>query len=168
MSVHKILIVDDEEGVRNAIKRVLRPMDYDVIDAGSAEDALMIIKKTNGIDMVISDYCLQNMNGVDFLSEVNKNDPTVITILITGHADLKVALDAINRACLYKFILKPWDNEDLMVTVKRALEQRDLIRENKRLLTEIRKKDLILQDLEKNNPGITKVKRDDSGSIIIS
>jgi len=124
--------------------------------------------KTGYFDLMICDYVLgSGENGVDLIKSISGESPDTVAILLTGHADLSVALEAINKVNLYKFIIKPWDNDDLKLTVKRALEQKALIQENKRLIGELKKKDDMIKEMEKKYPGITDVKRDDSGRVII-
>jgi DNA-binding NtrC family response regulator len=81
--------------------------------------------------------------------------------------DIKIALEAINTLGVYKFVLKPWDNDDLLVTVRRALEQRSLILENRRLQDELKKREMLIDRLEKEHPGISRIKRDKDGRIIL-
>ncbi len=166
MHKHKILLIDDEQPILNALTRVFHNSSYELFTATSAEQALGFLERNN-IDLIICDYQLGGMNGIDFLENISKDNPDIINILLTAHADLDMAIDAINRAVLYKFIMKPWNDNNLLITVRRALEQRDLIIENKRLMNEIKKRDIYIKQLEKESPGITDIKRDDSGNIII-
>ncbi len=166
MAEIKILLVDDEENVLHSLHRALRDDGYQIFTAGSAENALPIIE-TEDISLIICDYKLPEMNGLDFLTKVYRKNPDIISILLTGHADLSMAVEAVNKGCLYKFILKPWNNEDLAVTVQRALEQRELVLKNKVLLSEVRERDRFLRKLEKKHPGITYFKKDSSGRFIL-
>ena len=167
MSGYKILLVDDEEKVLHSLKRALHSDDYMIYTSLSAEEAEGIVK-TERPHLIICDYQLGGMNGMDFLKKISEESPEIIAILITGHAELKIAVEAINKAVLYKFILKPWDNDDLKVTVQRALEYRAALAENKRLLNEIKKWEDHIEKLEKEYPGITKVKRNSEGRIILN
>jgi DNA-binding NtrC family response regulator len=168
MAGYEILLVDDEERVINSLIRTLRSMDtaYTFYTALSAEEAMKIAQARKP-HLIICDYQLGGMNGMEFLSKISQNYPEIIAILLTGHAELNAAIEAINKAVLYKFIVKPWDNEELRITVQRALEHRAAISENKKLLSEIRKKDEYISQLEKQHPNITSLKRDSAGHIVI-
>jgi DNA-binding NtrC family response regulator len=165
MSVYQLLIIDDEEDILRALTRLLHDPEYRIQCAPTAEQALAIAQNVS-LDLIISDYRLgPGMNGLEVLAEITKAQPEVVCILLTGYADVQVAMDAINTIGLYKFMLKPWDNNDLLITVRRALEQLTLIRENRRLLTELKNRETILDQLEKEHPGISKIPRDAQGRI---
>ena len=166
MSGYKILLVDDEEQVLNSLKRALHSDDYIIYTSLSAEEAGEVVK-TERLHLIICDYQLGGMNGMEFLKKVSQESPEIITILLTGHAELTAAIEAINEAILYKFIVKPWDNDELRVTVQRALEHRAAISDNKRLLNEITRRDEYIIKLEKEYPGITRIKRNAQGRVIL-
>jgi two-component system, probable response regulator PhcQ len=166
MSEHKVLLVDDEEQVLNSLKRTFRDELYDVLSAGSAEEALDMIRQQR-VTLVICDYNMGGMNGLELVEILSRDHPQIITMMLTGQADINIVIKAINDSLLYKFIVKPWDNDELRVTVKRALEYRAIISENRRLISELRKRNEFLEKLEKENPGLLNIKRDDAGSIII-
>jgi FixJ family two-component response regulator len=87
--------------------------------------------------------------------------------MLTGQAEVQLAVEAINAAGVYKFILKPWDDEDLKITVRRSLESIDLASERDRLLQKVKSRDAILNDLEAKFPGISRVRKDDEGYLIL-
>lgn len=154
MISHKILIVDDEQNVRRALRRTLESGDFSVTEAESASEAMQALRNEE-IDLIISDQNMPVKNGIDFLEETITEFPDVIRILLTGYADMDTAIRAVNSGCVYKFLLKPWQNDELLVTVRRALEQRRLVFENRDLTEQLKMKDAILQELEKKHPGIT-------------
>jgi two-component system probable response regulator PhcQ len=166
MSRHAILIVDDEIKVLNAIQRTLRKEPYTVLTAESAEEGLKILEARD-INLVVSDYNMPMVNGLEFLQNVRTLHPHILTIMLTGQAELQIAVQAINEAGVYKFIQKPWNNDDLRITLLRALESIDLASERDRLVQKVKSRDAILQDLEKKFPGITKVERDADGYMLI-
>jgi two-component system probable response regulator PhcQ len=167
MNRYKILIVDDEEEILQALSRLLRDPAYEIHYAHNAKEAIAQADQF-GLDLVLCDYMLDKaMNGVELLQQLVKNRGDVITILMTGYVDIKIAMEAINTLGVYKFILKPWDNDDLLVTIRRALEQRGLILENRRLLDELKKRENLIDRLEQEHPGITHVVRDKDGRIIL-
>ncbi len=154
MMKYTVLLVDDEENILKSLSRVFQEEGYDVITSESGEKGLDLLSEYD-VDLVISDQMMPGMRGLDFLEKTIEKYPDLIRIILTGYAELSDALRAINDGCVYKFILKPWQNDDLKVTVRRALEQRDLIRMNNELSLEIKKRDKVLTDLEKQYPGIT-------------
>jgi DNA-binding NtrC family response regulator len=166
MESHSILIVDDEKNVLNAIQRVLRKEPYTIYSADSAEKALQLIKARE-VSLVVSDYNMPHTDGLEFLKEIKSLYPHILTIMLTGQAEVQVAVQAINVAGVYKFILKPWDDEDLRITIRRALESIDLVSERDRLLQKVKSRDAILNDLEEKFPGISKVNKDDDGYLIL-
>lgn len=161
-----ILIVDDEAGVISALKRTFMNDDIYIISAASGEQGLKILEGAKA-DLVISDQSMPGMDGIDFVREVRITYPDILTIILTAHADINNALLAINQAGVYKFIIKPWNDAELRITVKRALELLDTIREKDALAEEVKAKDILLADLEQKHPGITKVERNKKGYIVL-
>jgi DNA-binding NtrC family response regulator len=166
MKPHSILIVDDEKNVLNALQRALRKEPYTIFAADSADKALQLIKARE-VSLVISDYNMPGTNGLEFLKQIKALYPQVLTIMLTGQAEVQLAVEAINAAGVYKFILKPWDDEDLKITVRRSLESIDLATERDKLLQKVKSRDAILNDLEAKFPGISKVNKDDNGYLIL-
>jgi DNA-binding NtrC family response regulator len=162
----KVLLVDDEPLVADALKRVLRKESYEVVCAGSAAEALKILAG-HSFDVVVSDEIMPGMLGSDFLGVVCDQYPETIRIILTGHPNLDTALRAINKGHIYRFLIKPCSGMELDITIKQALQQRELSRESHTLLATVRHQNSILENLEKQNPGITKVDRDKSGAIRI-
>ena len=136
---YRLLLVDDEPGIVNALRRVFRQENYEVVTAGSGDEALKRLAE-GSFQLVISDFMMPGMNGAQFLREVKQRSPETIRIMLTGHADTDAVMGAINDGAVYKFILKPWNDDDLRVTVALALEQFDLIARNRALKTENDKK----------------------------
>jgi len=168
----KILLVDDESNVLKAIGRLLR--DYDITALTSAEEALLVAKEVK-FDLVISDYRMPGMNGVEFLIKLMEIQPQTIRMILTGYADLESAQTAINEAGVYRFINKPWNNVEITNAVKSGLEFQKVLLENSQLANQVREqqallneKDNLLKALEKEEPGITQVNWADDGSIIIN
>ncbi len=136
---YRILLVDDEENVLKAIQRVFRQENYTVITAASGQAALDLLRKEQ-FHLIISDHMMPGMTGAELLKQVKVLKPEVIRIMLTGHADTTAVMGAINEGAVYKFILKPWNDDDLRVTVALALEQYDLIQKNKSLQQDNAKK----------------------------
>ena len=132
---YRILLVDDEPNVLNALRRVFRQENYIILAAGNGREALNLLEK-EPCQLMISDYMMPGINGADLLKRVKEKYPEMIRIMLTGHADTGAVMGAIKEGAVYKFILKPWNDDDLRVTVGLALEQYDLIQKN-RALTKI-------------------------------
>jgi len=107
-----ILVVDDEPEVRKALRRTLRSPDYVVYDVGSAREALDLLK-SHVIDLVISDYDMPVMNGIDFLQRVRLTNPSIRRVLLTARADVHTAARVLNEGAAHRLLLKPWSNVDL-------------------------------------------------------
>jgi len=127
-----LLIVDDEKNVLYSLHRLLRDEGYQIFTASSGTEGLEIIQR-QPIQVVLSDLMMPEMDGVKFLEKAAETDPEAIQILLTGHASLEAAVDAINRLGLFGFIVKPWKNEVLRGDVRSAFEKYHLISENNRL-----------------------------------
>ncbi|MCA1937471.1 MAG: response regulator, partial [Dechloromonas sp.] len=136
---YRLLIVDDEPGIVRALNRVFRQENYEVVTAGSGEEGLQRMAE-GSFHLVISDFMMPGMDGARFLREVKQRSPETIRIMLTGHANTDAVMGAINEGAVYKFILKPWNDDDLRVTVALALEQYDLISRNRALKAENEKK----------------------------
>jgi type II secretory ATPase GspE/PulE/Tfp pilus assembly ATPase PilB-like protein/FixJ family two-component response regulator len=126
---YKILFVDDEPHVLKAMRRIFRRENYVIQTASSGPEALKLLEEAT-VQVVVSDHRMPGMSGADLLRKIKSLWPETIRIMLTGHADVLAVMGAINEGAVYKFITKPWNDEDLRVTVGLALEQYDLIREN--------------------------------------
>ena len=167
-----ILLVDDEPNVLTALLRLLRQ--YQVTMATSGEEALMLAKGQK-FDLVISDYRMPGIDGIEFLILFKHIQPDAIRVMLSGHADLQGVQQAINEAQVFRFINKPWNNFEILNAVESGLAHQRILKENKVLAEQVRaqqalldKKDAILKALEAEEPGITKVDWTADGSIIIN
>ena len=162
----RILVVDDEEFVLKALERSLRLDGHEVIACSDPLKAIELLKQEE-VDVVLSDHLMPGMKGLDLLREAKNLRPQAIRILLTGHADLQLAMRAINEGEVYRFFTKPWDDETLRLDIRLALEQRRLKQENEQLKTAVSRQAAILEELEAQFPGITTVKRSGTGAIMI-
>lgn len=140
---YKILIVDDEAANLRLLERLFR-REYDVVTAASGADALELLL-LHDVALIISDQRMPSMTGVEFLKRSAEMRPHTVRIILTGYTDVNVLVEAINSGVVYKYVNKPWVNEDLQQTVKRALEhyetmksQHELKLQNKRLETHLK------------------------------
>lgn len=136
-----ILIVDDEEMVLSSLKGVFTlQTDYDVLTTTTPQTALEQAER-QPIDVVISDFLMPEMNGIELLKRIKQLQPETVRLLLTGYADKENAIKAINEVGLYHYLEKPWDNEALLNIVRNGLEQKSLRRE---LSTKIQELDSLL------------------------
>lgn len=161
-----VLFVDDEPNVTAALKRAFRNESYEVLSATSAREALAVLENRE-IDVVVSDEQMPEMPGSELLAQVRSRFPNTIRIMLTGHASLDAAIRAINAGEVYRFFTKPCNEVDLKVSIRQALLQRDLVSHSRRLLDEYRKQSVLLQELERDNPGIARLATDDDGAILV-
>jgi len=131
-----LLVVDDEVNIAASIKRLLRGDGYRVLTAESARAGLELLA-TNEVGVIISDQRMPEMTGVDFLRRVKELYPDTIRIVLSGYTDLKTITDAINEGAIYKFLTKPWEDEQLRENVHEAFQRYDLKLENVRLGREV-------------------------------
>lgn len=133
---HKILVVDDEEANLRLLRRVLG-REYTVLEAAGGEEGIKLLE-TEEISLIISDQRMPGMTGVQLLEKSRQIRPDAIKMLLTGYTDLEALIGAINDGRVYKYIQKPWDAEELRMTVKRALESYDLKKHNDWLVQELK------------------------------
>jgi type II secretory ATPase GspE/PulE/Tfp pilus assembly ATPase PilB-like protein/FixJ family two-component response regulator len=127
-----LLFVDDEEGVLNAMRRIFMDENYHIFTASCADKALEVMA-TEHVHLVVSDHRMPGMTGAELLRDIKVKWPDTIRIMLTGHTDVNSIMGAVKDGVVYKFITKPWNDEDLRLTVSLALQQYLLAQENKRL-----------------------------------
>ena len=129
----KVLLVDDEESILNSLRRLLRGQSYDVLLATSGAQALEIMAQ-QPIDLVMSDARMPNMDGATLLANIHQRHPATTRILLTGYADLTTIVKAINEGQIHRYISKPWNDEEMLLTLRQALAHQHSERERQRLL----------------------------------
>lgn len=127
-----ILFVDDEANVLKTLRRLFHNEPYVAYFASSGAEGLEILQQ-NAVDLIISDMRMPEMNGAEFLTQVVMQWPETIRILLTGYADLQSTIDAVNKGRIYNYCNKPWNDEELKLLVRNALEQKHLREERDRL-----------------------------------
>ena len=134
----KILCVDDEHNVLRSLERIFLDDDYEIVTAGSGTEGLEIMSETGDcFQVVVSDYRMPGMNGVEFLKAVYERWPDTVRIVLSGYADAGAIVAAINEGHIYKFIPKPWNDEELRVTIQNCLERYFLLKKNRELFDEL-------------------------------
>ncbi len=149
---YKILIVDDEPYILSSLKRILEAEDREVLIAESAEKAWEILKEKGEVAVIICDNKLPGMRGIDFLIKVKRLYPDTMRILVTGYPDLSSAMDAINKAHIWRYILKPIEAEDLKNLVIQAFDYYRILKENRLLLRIARQQEQWLKILKEKLP----------------
>ena len=140
---YKILIVDDEPANLRALERLFRE-DYEVLTAGSGAEALELLQH-HEVALLITDQRMPEMTGIELLKSTVSLRPRMVRMILTGYTDVEALVEAINCGQVYRYVTKPWSNEELRLTVRRALEHfetnknnYELALSNERLLSRIR------------------------------
>lgn len=137
MAGYSILLVDDEALILKALGRLLQYEGYKIRATTSPAEAVEILRKEE-IHLVISDHTMPGMTGIEVLRKARLLRPDTVRVILTGNADLDMAMDAINQGEIYRFLTKPWDNNDLLVTVRLGLREFEIRRQNRRLTSVVR------------------------------
>lgn len=150
MENSKIVVVDDEKMVTSAFKALFKVEGYsDIHLFNNPNDAVEFLRE-NKPDLIISDFMMPEMNGLEFLTEAKKLYNEVSMILLTGYADKENAIKAINEIGLYKYIEKPWDNDDLMMNIRNGIERSHLLENLRNKIEELEIAKKQLQDYSQN------------------
>jgi CheY-like chemotaxis protein len=142
----RVLCVDDELLITSTLRRLLRNEELDVVTANTAAEALAVMEQQPA-DLIISDYRMPQMTGVQLLREVRKRWPHTLRIVLSGFTEINALIASVNEGEIYKFLSKPWDDTELKLHVRRALEQRTLVLENQRLMAELTARNNQLEQL---------------------
>ncbi len=140
---YNILYVDDDEQNLFLFKVTFKEY-YNIITTTSSEEALSILER-NTIHILFADQRMPDINGIQLLERARKISPDTIRIIITGYSDIDVAIDAINRGAVFKYVSKPWNQEDIDTSIKNAIEFYNLKTENKNLLVELNEQNKLLK-----------------------
>ncbi|NML28083.1 HD domain-containing phosphohydrolase [Zoogloea dura] len=127
-----LLCVDDEANILSSLRRLFRPHGYTVLIATGGAEGLEILDK-QPVDLIISDMRMPGMDGAAFLAEARQRHPDTVRLLLTGYADMDSTIAAINAGQIARYIAKPWNDQDVLLTVREALERKALEREKNRL-----------------------------------
>ena len=176
--MYRLMLVDDEENVLRALRRTLL-MNDDNVQAFSVEvfsSPVTALQRADEakFDLVLSDYRMPEMDGVQFLRQFRDKQPDAARLVLSGYADLEGIIGAINEAQIFRFIPKPWHDTELRVTLTQALTYHTLLVENRQLADRVRaqqgkltRQELELRRLEQEHPGITKVNWGPNGEVLL-
>lgn len=145
MSQYKILFVDDEENIINALRRALFDSDYDVHSVLSGPDGLKLLDQQE-FAVIISDYRMPEMNGAEFLRLAHEKAPDTTRILLTGYGNMDVVQDAVNKGHIYSFLQKPWEDSNLLMILQQGVEYYEMKQEKTQLLQQIHEQNEQLQE----------------------
>lgn len=148
MNPARILLIDDEPNIIRALRRLFFDEDYQVYSASSGEEGLEILRSAE-VDLIIADYRMSGMNGIEFFCHARQVQPDALRIILSGYAEIRTLTEAINEGHIYRFIFKPWNDEELKSTVQLALEQQRLRLENRGLAIELQRKNEQLHDFNR-------------------
>jgi signal transduction histidine kinase len=140
---HTVLVVDDEPDVVRSVKDLLR-LEFRVLGATTADEAMRMMEEDE-IHVIMSDQRMPNMTGVELLGRVRGKHPDAIRLLFTGYSDLKAVIEAINTGHVYRYIAKPWDPDELLVIIREAARQYELLVERKELTEQLEVKNKELE-----------------------
>jgi len=146
----RILCVDDEENILKSIRRLLADEDLEVLTATSGERGIEILRSTTDIGVIVSDQRMPGLSGADFLQKAREIAPDALRIMLTGYADIAATIDAINKGGTYRYISKPWNDEDLVRTIRDAVDHYRVILENRKLWHLVQKQNEELQEWNTN------------------
>jgi YesN/AraC family two-component response regulator len=142
----KVLCVDDEIHILSSLRRLLFMEDYELLTANNEDEALELLEK-HEIQLVISDYRMPEINGVRLLQKVKEKYPETVRVILSGYVDVDIIVEAINKGEVYRFITKPWNDDELKASILQCLEHYEIIRKNSELLKKV----------EEQNEELTKV-----------
>src|SRR5918912_846843 len=123
---YKIMIVDDEPANLRVLERLFR-RDYEVLTAASGQEALWKLEQ-HDVALLITDQRMPGMTGIELLKRTAEFRPHMVRIILTGYTDIGALVEVINSGQVYKYVTKPWDNEELRMTIERALEHYESIK----------------------------------------
>lgn len=146
-SEYKILVVDDEPANLHKMRRTFINR-YPVLAAGSGKEALGYVEKDNGIAVIVADQRMPDMSGIELLRCTLESLPHAVRIILTGFTDVDVLMEAINSCKVFRYIIKPWDPSDLLMTVERGLESYRLAAENEQFRKELVRRERLARELE--------------------
>ena len=128
----RILCVDDEQNILSSLRRLFHSQGYQILTANSGMAGLDVLER-EPVDLVISDMRMPEMDGAQFLEKVRERWPDTMRLLLTGYSDTQSILAAINQGEIYRYITKPWNDQDIILVVRQSLERQALVAEKRRL-----------------------------------
>jgi CheY-like chemotaxis protein len=153
MKEMSVLAVDDEPHILNALTRLLRKENYNFFTAPSGKEGLLFLAE-HPVHLIISDQRMPEMTGTEFLQEVKKKYPKTIRVILSGYAEVDTIIQSINKGEIYRFIPKPWNDEELKLVIRQCLEHYQLLEKTRLLAKEIQVHNEELEYLNRNMESI--------------
>jgi two-component system NtrC family sensor kinase len=144
-----ILIVDDEKNILKSLQRMLRTQPYIVKTAATPSEAIEMCTKED-FHVIIGDYRMPEMNGTDMFFEINQINPDSIKIILSGYADINIITEALNKEYINKYILKPWNDENLKKEIEKSVSHFNLLRTNRELHKKVIEQNESLKEINQN------------------
>lgn len=163
---HLVLFVDDEPNLLAALARTLRNESFEIARATSGLEALQVLAARQ-VDAIVTDCDMPGMRGNELLARAREMQPSCVRMMLTGKPALDVVIDLVDRGEIQRFFVKPCEPAQLAGELRRALREKDLLVEVRRLLIELKRRDALLEDLERRQPGVTHVEFDDEGCVVL-
>jgi diguanylate cyclase (GGDEF)-like protein len=155
-----LLLVDDEPSILSSLKRLLRNEGYRILTANSGSEGLDVLAQYP-VDVIVSDQRMPGMTGVEFLRAVRQLYPDTVRIVLSGFTELQTVTDAVNAGAIYKFLTKPWDDEQLRTHIREALSYRAMANENRLLTLQIGTANQKLAAVNRQLEGVLDRQRDE-------
>jgi CheY-like chemotaxis protein len=147
MPERTVLFVDDEKSILQALKRLLRKEPYRTLTAESGEDGLKLLAQET-VHLVVSDQRMPGLSGTEFLQKVKEESPSVVRVILSGYADAATILESINKGEIYRFLTKPWNEEELKTALRQCLEHYELLEDRRAMIGQLHElNELLEQDL---------------------
>lgn len=129
----KVLFVDNEENILTSLRRLTMNEDFEILLANSAAEALDLLKGAENVALIVSDQRMPDMTGVEFLAKARNAAPDALRIILTGYADINATIDAINIGGAYRYLSKPWADEDMLEVLRDGVNKYILLKGGKEL-----------------------------------
>jgi len=142
----RILIVDDDISVANSLSRLLDAYGFQTVIANNGEEALVILKSSTDISVVVSDQRMPKMTGSELFVIMSEDFPDIRRILITGYTDLESIRAAVNTGQIFRFLLKPWDDSELIGCIEDGIQSYEIIKENRKLKDQLIQANVSLEE----------------------
>ena len=142
----KILFVDDEKNILNSLNRLFFDENYEILLANSARKALEVLGILE-VHVIVSDQRMPGITGVEMLIKAQQLQPEVVRMILTGYSDIEAAIKAVNEGSIYRFLTKPWNDDELKIAVKQGVDHYKLLKKNKELFTLNQRQNLELKTL---------------------
>ncbi|MFK7818669.1 MAG: response regulator [Planctomycetaceae bacterium] len=153
MTERTVLCVDDEVNVLRALKRLLRKEPFHLLTANSGDEALEILK-TEKVHLICSDYLMPGMTGTELLSKVGSLYPKTVRVVLSGYADIAAIVEAINDGHIYRFLSKPWNDDQLKANLKSCLDHQSLLESHHDLNEELIQRNSELRSLSERQQSL--------------